>query len=234
MSSAGKARAPVLVINGNGISQVGCRGIYSDRKPDGASQPYAAPSQVSESWRTTRSFWRGVRLHRWPKALEKLACSQRTLQELQRGCQDCFAALSGPITGEEGRLMWISFIRLLRAILENAHLVPHGPTPSLSSCPLLGACVWEGLGSGHKSLGFTHSQNSLLPWNRVNFTFFFFFFKRVICYAWVGCQTSPECGNYSHFILSGISYKTFRRKTGGSSFWSAFAFRFLRPVGGST
>ena len=57
----------------------------------------------------------------------------------------------------------ISFIRLLRAILENAHLVPHGPTPSLSSCPLLGACVWEGLGSGHKSLGFTHSQNSLLP-----------------------------------------------------------------------
>ena len=49
MSSAGKARAPVLVINGNGVSQVGRRGIYSDRKPDGASQPYAAPSQVSES-----------------------------------------------------------------------------------------------------------------------------------------------------------------------------------------
>ena len=43
MSPAGKARAPVLVINGNGVSQVGCRGIYSDRKPDGASEPARSP-----------------------------------------------------------------------------------------------------------------------------------------------------------------------------------------------
>lgn len=33
------------------------------------------------------------------------------------------------------------FIRLLRVVLENAYLVPSGPSPSLSSQPLLCVCV---------------------------------------------------------------------------------------------
>lgn len=40
-----KARAPILVINGNGVSQVGCGEIYYNRKPDGASCPCAAPAR---------------------------------------------------------------------------------------------------------------------------------------------------------------------------------------------
>ena len=139
---------------------IGSLHSYSFSSKHARERP-AVPREPVERKRLRRDAEPGI--HRWPKALEKLACSQRTLQELQRGCQDCFAALSGPIIGEEGRLMWISFIKLLRAILKNVHLVPPGPAPSLASCPLLGACVWESLGSGHKSLGFTHSQNSLLP-----------------------------------------------------------------------
>lgn len=38
-----------MVINGNGVSQVGCGGIYYSRKPEGASRLRATPSQVSAS-----------------------------------------------------------------------------------------------------------------------------------------------------------------------------------------
>lgn len=70
----------------------------------------------------------------------KIGCSPCTLQELQRGCQDYFAALNGALKlGRKGRMMWKLFISLLRVVLENVYLVPSGPSPSLSSHPVL----WE-------------------------------------------------------------------------------------------
>lgn len=108
-SSAGKAsfqasgksskdRAPVLVINGNGFSQVGCGGICYNRKPDGASchvQPpakFLGSDEQPEASNTACDYTVG------PMPWKNWLVLGEHSRSCKRGCQDYFVALSGALT----------------------------------------------------------------------------------------------------------------------------------------
>lgn len=82
-----------MVINGNGVSQVGCGGIYLDMKPDGAFRLRTVPAGLLDSDEPPEAS-NGVitRLARGPGNIGSLPEHSRSCEE---GVRTVFAAPSG-------------------------------------------------------------------------------------------------------------------------------------------